>query len=272
MKRERKGLRDLNLLDRFLFAETIEDPEAMELILEIILGRDVVLKHLPQAEKEHRRFLWGKQVKLDVWAEDTDDILYDVEVQKRNTKDIPKRSRMYNSMIDSRLLLPGTRSYNELNDVYIIITPFDLFGKGRYKYTFGMGCVEHSGIWLNDGATRIFLNTGGTDSEGVSEELVALLRYFESSTDIMAKASHSEKINNLHKKVVQIKENEKVGIKFMNLWEEKLLDRQEGYEKGLAEGEDKKSKEIAVKMKAKGIELTEISDMTGIPVSDLEKL
>lgn len=285
MKRERKGLRDLNLLDRFLFAETIEDPEAMELILEIILGRDVVLKHLPQAEKEHRRFLWGKQVKLDVWAEDTDDILYDVEVQKRNTKDIPKRSRMYNSMIDSRLLLPGTRSYNELNDVYIIIiTPFDLFGKGRYKYTFGMGCVEHPGIWLNDGATRIFLNTGGTDSEGVSEELVALLRYFESSTDIMAKASHSEKINNLHKKVVQIKENEKVGIKFMNLWEEKLLDRQEGYEKGLAEGEkrgrvvgitegeSKRSKEIAEKMKEKGIALAEISDMTGIPVSDLEKL
>lgn len=284
MKRE-KNLKDLNLLDRFLFAETIEDSEAMELILEIILGKDVILKHLPQAEKEQRRFLWGKQVKLDVWAEDTENILYDIEVQKRNTRDIPKRSRMYSSMIDSKLLLPGTRSYNELNDVYvIIITPFDLFGKGRYKYTFCMGCGEHPGTWLNDGATRIFLNTRGTDPGGTDEELIELLRYFESSTDITANNSCSERIRKLHKKVARIKENEEVGVKFMNLWEEKLLDRQDGYEEGLAEGEKhgrtagitegeiKKSREIAVKMKARGIDLAEISEMTGIPVDELKKL
>ena len=36
---ERKELKDLDLLDRFLFAEAIEDPETMELILEIILAK-----------------------------------------------------------------------------------------------------------------------------------------------------------------------------------------------------------------------------------------
>ena len=72
---EKKELKDLDLLDRFLFAEAIEDPETMELILEIILGREVILKHLPQAEKEQRSFLWSKQVKLDVWAKDIDDCL-----------------------------------------------------------------------------------------------------------------------------------------------------------------------------------------------------
>lgn len=293
MKRERKSLKELDLLDRFLFAETIEDPEAIELILEIILGKDVMLKHLPQAEKEQRRFLWGKQVKLDVWAEDTENILYDVEVQKRNTKDIPKRSRMYNSMIDSKLLLPGTRSYNELNDVYIIIiTPFDLFGKGRYKYTFRMGCRERPGIWLGDGATRIFLNTRGTDPTGASEELISLLRYFESSTDITANSSGSERISKLHNKVVRIKENEEVGVKFMNLWEEKLLDRQDGYEEGLAEGEKhgrlaglaegkrqgraagitEGKREIATKMKNRGMDPADISEMTGIPVEELERM
>ena len=277
MQREKKSLKELNLLDRFLFAETIEDSEAMELILEIILGKDVMLKHLPQAEKEQRRFLWGKQVKLDVWAEDSENVLYDVEVQKHNTRDIPKRSRMYNSMIDSKLLLPGTRSYNELNDVYIIIiAPFDLFGKGRYKYTFRMGCEEHPGIWLNDGATRIFLNTKGTDPEGTDEELISLLRYFESSTDIVADGSCSERINRLHEKIVRIKENEEVGVKFMNLWEEKLLDRQDGYEEGekhgLAEGENKMRREIAAKMKSRGMEPAEILEMTGIPAKELEKL
>ena len=72
MIREQKKLKDLNLLDRFLFAEAIEDAEIIELLLSIILGNDVLLKHLPQAEKEQRRLLWGKQVRLDVWAEDTD--------------------------------------------------------------------------------------------------------------------------------------------------------------------------------------------------------
>lgn len=152
MKTEKIELKDLNLLDRFLFAEAIEDPETMELILNIILGREIVLKHLPQAEKEQRSFLWSKQVKLDVWAQDIDDIIYDTEVQKRNTMDLPKRSRLYNSMIDSKLLMPGSGSYNGLNDVYIImITPFDMFGEGKYQYTFRMRCDENHDIELRDG-------------------------------------------------------------------------------------------------------------------------
>lgn len=47
-----KALKDLNLLDRFLFAEAMEDPVIMQTILEIILGKDILLKYPPQAEKE----------------------------------------------------------------------------------------------------------------------------------------------------------------------------------------------------------------------------
>lgn len=42
--RTNKTLADLNLLDRFLFSEAAENQEFMELLLEIILGEDVVLK------------------------------------------------------------------------------------------------------------------------------------------------------------------------------------------------------------------------------------
>ena len=61
---EKKELKDLDLLDRFLFAEAIEDPETMELILEVILGREIILNHLPQAEKEQRRFLWTRYLRV----------------------------------------------------------------------------------------------------------------------------------------------------------------------------------------------------------------
>ncbi len=285
MKTERKELKDLDLLDRFLFAEAIEDPEMMELILEIILGREIVLKHLPQAEKEQRSFLWSRQVKLDVWAQDTDDVIYDAEVQKRDTKDLPKRSRLYNSMIDSKLLIPGTPGYNSLNDVYIImITPFDLFGEGRYRYTFRMNCEELPGLGLCDGVTRIFLNTRGSNAEGVSDELISLLRYFEHSTEATAENSGSDKVLRLHEKIEKLRESEEIGVKFMNAWEEKLLDRQDGYEEGqkagLAEGEKRGikkgiaegEKRVAAKLKASGMATEEISRMTGLSEAEIEKL
>ena len=297
LKLEKKELRELNLLDRFLFAEAIEDPETMELILEIILGKDIVLKYLPQTEKEQRSFLWSRQVKLDVWAQDMDNTIYDAEVQKYNTKDLPKRSRLYNSMIDSKLLAPGTVGFGALNDVYIIIiTPFDLFGKGLYRYTFNMSCEEVPGLKLEDGATRIFLNTRGVDEKGVSRELIQLLRYFESSTETAAVSSNSERILKLHNKIAHIKTSEEIGVKFMNAWEENLLYRQDGYEEGIAvgearglknglengikigekqgfkNGETQKAEKIALKLKAKGMSDEEVADITGVPVSDIKKL
>ena len=47
----KKNLKDLNLLDRFSFAEAMEDPEIAACILEIILGKEVVLKHLPRGDR-----------------------------------------------------------------------------------------------------------------------------------------------------------------------------------------------------------------------------
>ena len=277
MKLERKELKDLDLLDRFLFAEAIEDPDTMELILEIILGRDVVLKHLPQAEKEQRSFLWSKQVKLDVWAQDTDNVIYDTEVQKRDTKDLPKRSRLYNSMIDSKLLLPGTVGYNGLNDVYIIIiTPFDLFGEGRYCYTFRMSCDEVPGLALGDGVTRIFLNTRGDNDEGVSRELIGLLRYFENSNGETAESVGSDRVLRLHRKVEKLRQSEEIGVRFMNAWEEKLLDRQDGYDEGLRNGQKagiaEGEKRVAAKMKEKGMDEKDIAEMTGLSVAEIRAL
>lgn len=42
-----KELKDLNLMDRFLFSEAMEIPQNMTDVLNIILGKDIVLKHFP---------------------------------------------------------------------------------------------------------------------------------------------------------------------------------------------------------------------------------
>ncbi len=65
-----------------------------------------------------------------------------------------------------------------------------------------------------------------------------MLRYFEETTDERAEASGSEAIRWMHGKVRSIKSSEEVGIKFMNAWEEKILDRQEARAEGLEEGRE----------------------------------
>ena len=220
------------------------------------------------------------------WAKDVDDVVYDTEVQKQNTKDLPKRSRLYSSMIDSKLLFPGTSGYDALNDVYIImITPFDVFGKGLYRYTFSMKCQEMPDIELaGRGHQDIPQHEGSTEPDGVSHELIELLKYFEDSTDETASKAGSKRISRLHEKISDIKASEEIGVKFMNAWEEKLLDRQEGYdegkqeglrvgeERGLKTGRKEERKEIAVRMKARGMSLEEIAEITGLELSQLEKL
>ena len=231
MSKNKKSLQDLTLLDRFLFAEVMEDPKTFENILSIILGEDISIKGRPQSEHENRTSPLKRQVRLDVWAEDETDAVYNIEAQKENTKNLPHRSRFYQALIDSKLLDPGEVDFSNMKDCYsIIIAPFDLFGRGLYQYTFQMTCAE-TGQPLEDGATRIFLNTHGKNSEDISPELKELLYYMEHTTEeISCSTSRLQEIKN-HVNIV--KSSEEIGVKYMQEWEEKILEKR----KARAEGE-----------------------------------
>ena len=234
MSKNKKSLQDLTLLDRFLFAEVMEDPKTFENILSIILGEDISIKGRPQSEHESRTSPLKRQVRLDVWAEDETDAVYNVEAQKENTKNLPHRSRFYQALIDSKLLDPGEVDFSNMKDCYsIIIAPFDLFGRGLYQYTFQMTCAE-TGQPLEDGATRIFLNTHGKNSEDISPELKELLYYMEHTTEeISFSTSRLQQIKN-HVNIV--KSSEEIGVKYMQEWEEKILEKRKARAEGLAEG------------------------------------
>lgn len=177
------------------------------------------------------------QIRMDVWAMDEEKRIYNAEPQKKNTYHLPKRSRYYQGLLDSSLLKPGDTDYNLLNDVYIIvIMSFDLFRQGRYRYTFRMSCEEVPGMKLNDGAVRIFLNTKGTNPEEVHQELIDLLYFFEKTTNSIAEQSCSPRIRRMQEIVMAIKSSEEVGVRYMQAWEERVLDRQEGFEEGLEAG------------------------------------
>lgn len=238
MTKDKRTLKDLNLMDKFLFDEAMEDKDNMKTLLDIVLGQDTHLKYPPQTEKEFRNSKENRQIRLDVYAIDEDDVVYDTEPQKQNTKNLPKRSRLYQGLIDSNLLPPGSIDFNALNTVIIImIMPFDLFGYELYQYTFRMKCEEISELELEDGATRIFLNSHGKHPEFVNPELIELLEYMEKSTDTVAKKCESKRIHQMHERITKLKSSKEMEIKYMQKWEEKEIEQQEAYAEGERVGE-----------------------------------
>lgn len=51
-----------------------------------------------------------------------------------------------------------------------------------------------------------------------------------------AERSGSPRIQKLQEKVAAIKSSEEMGVKYMRAWEEKVFERQEGFEEGLEQG------------------------------------
>ena len=273
---QRKPLKELNLLDKFLFDEAMDDPENVKTMLDIILSQNTKLKHPPQTEKEQRTSTDNRQIRLDVYAIDEDDVIYEVEAQKENTHNLPKRSRLYQGIIDSKLLPPGVVDFNLLNEVLIVlIMPFDLFGYELYRYTFQMRCEEVPELKLDDGATRIFLNTKGKHPELVSPELIELLKYMERSTDEVSRELKSKRIQEMHRRVCRIKASEKAEVKYMQTWEEKILIKQEGIAEGRLEGrlEGKlEEKQELTRKLANKFSIGQIAEMLEIDISEVENI
>ena len=78
----------------------------------------------------------------------------------------------------------------------------------------------------------IFLNTRGKHPELVSPELIELFKYMERSTDEVSRACGSKRIQEMHRRICQIKASEKTEVKYIQTWEEKILIKQEGIAEG----------------------------------------
>ena len=284
-----KKLQDLNLMDRFLFSELIENAEAYKIILEIILEREINFKGEPVAENEKRKELLGKIARLDVCAIGDDDRVYNAEVQKENENNMHKRMRYYGALMTSKLLPEGTIDYNRLSDLcMIVIAGFDMGGEGKYRYTVRRMYEGYPDKEVYDGEVILYLNTKGKDTEGVSDELIAMLEYFEETTDDKALSSGYDRIIRLNEIVSSIKANDEIGVKYMNAYEERMHDiqeareqgektgeergRTEGLEAGIAQGEASKALEMAKAMKVDNEPVEKIVKYTGLPKEKVELL
>ena len=247
-------LQELNLTSRFLFDEVLEDPQIHQDVLGIIFQRDIPLLEKNETEKELRVSPLLRSIRMDVFSMDEEKAVYNTEMQQKRRADLAKRSRYYQSLVDAGLLEPGVPDYNRLNTSYIImIMPFDLFGYKKYVYTFRARCEEEPECLLEDGATRIFLNTRGENDDEVPRELSEFLHYLEETTDERAASTNSQRIKRIHRRVRKVRLSEEVGVKYMQAWEEKYYEREEGAHNKL--------RELAAKKYRKGMSVKEIAEL-----------
>ncbi len=226
--------KDLNLNNAFLFAALANDPEACQLLLKLILGKDIPKVNV---KTEHNILLNSetKCIRLDVNARSEYDVNYNVEAQNSNEHNIVRRSRFYQAQLDVAELKPGD-DYNKLPDSYVIfICSFDPFGRGLYQYTYIETCVE-DGEPLGDGTCKIFFSTVGKNKEEVRKELIEFLGYYENSTDEYVSKVDNPLITRLHEKMVILKKSREWEAGYMLMEEYIASEQRRAREAGLEEG------------------------------------
>lgn len=221
------GWESLGISNDFLFGKIMQDPELCKELLQRIFP-DLEIDHIdyPELQKGIKPDMDAKSIRLDVYVRDNRNSVYNIEMQAADTKELAKRSRYYQSMIDLQLLDKGDISYTKLNKSYIIfICPFDLYKKGRHIYTFENICKEDNTLSMGDETTKIFLNAD-SDMDDVSDELRAFLDY------VAGKKSEDSFVQKLEEAVKRAKKNREWRHEYMTL----LMRDQENIEKGLAKG------------------------------------
>lgn len=268
----------INLSDFALFLSVMKVKEAYEDVLSIILDEsDLRLKEVKVEQVILNKF--GKRaIRLDAWIQDVRDRQFDMEMQNdASGDDLRRRSRFYQSMIDTPVLKSGkqTRYKNLPSTVIIFITQDDIFGKDMAMYTFRERCEEIPDLSLEDGTCKIFLNM---TSKNGRPELVSLLQYMKyTSLDNDEIIEEDERIRDLDRIVREVKQSEEWEAVRMNIFETGIERGKElGIEQGIELGIEQGSlitlvKNVESSMKNFHVTLQEACDGLEISVEDYER-
>lgn len=216
----------LGISNDFIFGKIMQDPGLCKELLQRILP-DLEIDHVeyPELQKGIRPDVDARSVRLDVYVWDGKGTVYDIEMQVSDTKELPKRTRYYQGMIDLQMIDKG-ESYKHLKPSYIIfICLSDIFGRGRHIYTFENTCKEDKSISLGDETTKIFLNADSS-MDDVGETLRIFLDY------VGGKEPEDSFVRKLDNAVKEAKKNREWRREYMTL----LMRDQENIEKGIEKG------------------------------------
>ena len=172
--------------------------------------------------------------------------------------------------------------YKALKKYYVIfICTFDYFKKDAPVYFFRSWDVE-KGLPLDDFSYKIVLNAACSPDK-VPEKLKPLYAYLNDPRqsqvspltrmiDARVKKFNTDEWRRKYMTFeYMLKERERIGIE-QGRAEGEAIGLEKGRSEGLVEGAAQKQREIAKVMKEKSISNTEISEITGLSVEEVDKL
>ena len=140
-----KKYEELDITDPFIFAKVMSEKELCKPLLENILNikiRDIVYVDYEETIQMTAK---SKGIRLDIYVEDDNNTVFNLEMQTTTYKELPKRSRYYQGIIDLNMIEKG-ESYDILKESYVIfICTFD-FLKKEEVFT---SLIKHNKISIN---------------------------------------------------------------------------------------------------------------------------
>ena len=231
-KRQIKPFEKLTIQDDYLFKRIMFEKDICIRFLEALLQvkiRDIKYIGVEQGLKE--TYL-GKGIRLDVYIEDNNNTIYNIEMQVSSDDNefLGNRIRYYQALIDSAILKCGD-NYKDLKNLYIIfICPFVLFNGERQVYFFKNYCKDDKDVQLEDRVTKILISTKGKEEENLDKDLKAFMGY------INGMLSENDFVKIVDTRIGEIKQKE-IERSFYMQYELRLLEEHEaGKREGRLEG------------------------------------
>ena len=257
-------LKELTIFHDIFMRNVFKQKECTEYVLQIIMNKKD-LKIIDQVIQMDYKNLQGRSAIMDCVALDNEGKKYDIEIQQAGEKADPKRARYYSGLMDMNTIDPG-EDFTNLPESYVVfITRDDVLGYDEPIYHVDR-IIQEVNRDFQDGSHIIYVNSNKQDDT----ELGRLMH------DLHCKDSKDIESEVLAKRVFELKETQK-GVEIMCREMDQIYvagakyGKTEGIAEGIAAGELKKAKEMALKLYKRGDSVEKIAEFVEVPVPLVEK-
>ena len=155
-------IRGFRLLDDDFMTKCFEENiEATELVLRIVLNKPDIKVVKVQTQYSMKN-IKGRSLRLDIYATDSEDKKYNIEIQRADKGAGAKRARYNSSLIDSNILPAGSTVENLTETYVIFITENDVIGKNKPIYHIDR-YIREAEEYFDDGSHIIYVNASYKD-------------------------------------------------------------------------------------------------------------
>ena len=218
-----KPYEQLEFTDNFLFVKILTNyPDICRDLLELILNKKIKELKMTGYEDPRLPAYESRGIRMDVYTEDEEGVIYDIEMQACPDSDIAKRSRYYHSVMDISHLAKG-EDYSTLRRTFVIFICKETIRADLTEpiYTFRYRSEEDAGIYLEDDTWTVFVNAQCT-REDIPLEIKEFLRYTRNGNTENLTGSLAGRIQRV---VEEVKRSKRWSVDYM-WWEDELKHRE----------------------------------------------